>query len=191
MPHKTPDFNPPPTGIDVIGNVEVNNNTEMVIWMDIAVSGAGEPGDTVTLSSSLGSIPVTGEMFLPAAGNYQAGLVYTLTVNTNIGTATCSLVAPGPVSIAPDGSQTTWSVEGNEDYAWVEELSSPFAQTYQTFVFTEDINSPLLLSASAFPLTGMSYRIFVSTQESNYTFLNADAGSHFTFSDNHYLDVVR
>jgi hypothetical protein len=191
-PHATPSYAPPPTGIYVYGLVQVSSNM-MNFTVDLSVNGAPEATDTVNLITPSGSIPAAFQAnssnlsqyysgWVTAAGNYQFGGTYVLSVSTSLGAASATLTAPGPVSIATDGSSAAWTQDGNEDYVWVQESLSPFTVTYQSYAISEDVDSPSSIPASAYPAPG-SYTVYGVAQNTTYNVIGADAGSRFTFSD--------
>jgi hypothetical protein len=81
-----------------------------------------------------------------ASWNYQPGQIYDLTVSTSIGTASGSALAPGDITVAPNGLQTSWAVEGNHDYFMVQQQPSALI-TYQV---SPDVNSPQSIPVTAY-----------------------------------------
>ncbi len=196
-PHMTPTISVPGSGI-FWGPAEIGSFPGVTGWLSLAVNGSPESTAGVTLTTPSGNVPFTysgvnGSMaaYSPASSfTYIPGGTYTMTTVTSIGTATASLVAPGPVSIAPDGSQASWTYEGNEDYVTVQELFSPYNFTLQTYNLTSDVDSPYSIPASAYPASG-NYSVFPVAQSSTYNVTNAAAGSRFTVTCWNSLDVMK
>jgi len=189
-PHQTPTVSVPPTGIYIVAGT--SNSFSTVV--DLAVNGAPETTATITLTTPSGTLSVPyfsgnppsslAPYFTNAGANlpgsyYQAGGVYTLTVATSLGTVSASVTAPGGgVSFAPDGSQVSWAVEGDEDYVTVTR-ASPYATTYQSFNTFEDASSPWPIPGSAYPTTGCNYYLGLYAQTTLYNIPGTQAGSRW------------
>ncbi len=192
-PYQTPTVSVPPAGIYLVADTQNNFFT----YVNLAVNGAPETTATVTLTTPSGplSLPyfsgnppsALAPYFTNAGANlpgsdYQAGGVYTLTVATSIGTVSASVTAPGgSVNFASDGSQVSWAVEGDEDYATVTRVS-PYGTTYQSFATVEDVTSPLSIPSSAYPTTGTSYYLTLFAQSTLYNIPGTQAGSRWTIT---------
>jgi hypothetical protein len=94
----------------------------------LRVNGTPESTATVLLADSNGTTLVMtyngastqgglayAQYMVTIGFNYEPGLTYTFVTDTSVGAAQASVVAPGDITHAPDGSSSSWSVEGNED----------------------------------------------------------------------------
>jgi len=117
-----------------------------------------------------------------ATCTYVPGGVYTLSVNTSVGTAFCSLAAPGDIHFSSDGSSVTCLYPGDDNKVVIQEGAPTFAITYST---PASVSEPatLVFPLSAYP-TDSSPVTFASTYIASMTVTTftgtAVAGGYFT-----------
>jgi len=166
-------------------NGTVGNATLMM-----AVNLAAETTAGVTLTTSLGDVPLTYvgssnygsyqlAQFSAAPFTYQPGDTYTMTTVTSIGAATAVLQAPGGgVSLTADGKTATWAYDGNRDFY----SSSRITPSFNTFFsgnLTADVDSPLTLDPAAYPTAG-TYSVQIHPQSSLDSITGGTLGTPFT-----------
>ncbi len=107
-----------------------------------------------------------------ASWTYTPGQVYTIGVSTSIGNASGSSVAPGGITDAPDGSQTSWMVEGNDDSVNVQQQPGGISVYKQG----PDVDSPQAIPSTVYSAPA-SYTLSTSCMNIVTTLTGAAPGS--------------
>jgi hypothetical protein len=108
--------------------------------------------------------------------NYQPGNSYSLTSETSLGTASATLIAPGNISIASDGSQISWTISGTETDAQV--YDGPDASGTKIYYSTTSLPSPFNLPNSLFSNPGI-YSVSVQVVNTTNSIPGAAGGALF------------
>lgn len=186
------------TGICMVAAVVQNSLLRSAVIL-LQVDGAAEATAAVTIVSPGGSVeipyggPVTvapgviySQYFVDGTGwTYVAGQTITIIASTSQGVASCSDTAPGDITHAVDGSQSSWAFDGNEEQVTV---SDGLTTTYDSGALG-DLVSPHLIPGSAYPIAGF-YNF--STVVSNRSLcLSAAIGSNYLVLDNNATFVTK
>ena len=110
---------------------------------------------------------------------YTPGQACTLTAVTPAGTVYGSVTAGGGITVAPDGSQVSWGVEGNQDIVQV------IYQPSSTLVYQSpgvDAVSPLSIPSTIYSSAG-NYRFAPQVANQTNSITNGGAGSFLTSID--------
>jgi len=164
---------------------------------ELSVNGVAETTAGITMTGPTQTLPLAsgGTTLIPCGGNtglygpdvtvwsYQPGQVYTYQATTSGGTVTASVTAPGIISVAADGTQVSWTVEGTADWVQVTDMSNHIL--WQTPCC--DAVSPVMIPSSAYPATGMYY--VYAQVENSAPFSGAAAGSTFRMYEYRYSPV--
>jgi hypothetical protein len=188
----TPNYPVIPNGIywrdaEIVHGKSINGNTTSNEYfyavIEIAVNQKPETTIGVTLSGPGGSAPLTYSGEADCKGyrysSFESGPItfpyltgnYVLTTNTSIGVASVTIIGPGDIKVSPDGSQTSWAVEGNHDKISVIDPS-------RNCVFSSagnDINSPVSIPVSVYSTSSGEY-IVVTHCENDVSTINNGAG---------------
>ncbi|HTC19676.1 MAG TPA: hypothetical protein VK859_02440, partial [bacterium] len=130
----TPTFTP--TSTPALGiywsEAYILHNSGAIVLLEVN----GQPLTTVTafVTGSNISSPVTlpysstessGALYQATSGfTYQAGQTYSLTTVSGGLSASATLVAPGNITSAPNGSSVTWSTPGNSNYVILRDITN-------------------------------------------------------------------
>jgi len=95
-------------------------------------------------------------------------------------------MAPGNITIASDGSQVSWTTEGNNDSVIVTDQYNNVL--YQTACC--DAVSPVVIPPSVYPASG-SYYFTVQVANKLTSVPGAGAGSNFMLYDINYTMITR
>lgn len=90
---------------------------------------------------------------------YKAGGTYVLNIKTPTTSISASVVGPGNISVASDGSKASWAVEGNNDNVGV----APWNGKWSYETSGADVDSPICVPTSAYPSPG-SYCVYVNCE---------------------------
>jgi hypothetical protein len=163
---------PTPARIGVTLRLSVNQRPETTAGVTVTT-----PGGSFPLTYCCQSGPTLSE-YRATLADYTPGGTYSLRTVTSAGTAATTLTAPGGITQAADGSQTSWAIEGNNDYVIVYQNFSPFASVY----VVSPANSPQNIPASAYATPG-AYRLETGCTESDTTVTGATVDSRLNASD--------
>ncbi len=146
---------PKPHYVDVTASFERQNGNPGYVSVTITVDSQTNttaavvltgPGSPVTIPYNTGYVK-----YYLWGPTYTAGQTYTLTTQEgNTGSTTSTVVAPGNITEGANGSQTSWTYDGQVDAISVLQNSS----TSYTFIATAPIVSPFPIPGYAYPSTG-------------------------------------
>lgn len=166
----------------VLAQNSIPNDSAQVVFMGQGVSFHLVPTGYVRYICGEASM-FRGDPLAPA-WNYVPGQAYTITVTTSLGTASASGIAPGGITHAPNGSQSSWTVEGLRDEVQVTTVSTILYQSPCC-----DVSSPLSVPASAYPGSGTYYLTTKVSQPATFTGA-VSPGCVLSFSDELYSRIV-
>jgi len=118
---------------------------------------------------------------------YQAGVTYEMLLSTTKGDIAVSQVSPGNVTIETDGTQVSWTAEGNEDQVYVTNLATSGEEFRAPGI---DQVSPVSIPFDTFP-SGHMYTITGFTGNYLRNIPGAAAGSYFTVLDFRQDPVIK
>ncbi|HRU39372.1 MAG TPA: hypothetical protein P5511_05800, partial [Candidatus Goldiibacteriota bacterium] len=127
-------------------------NSTLDYWIVVQVNSAYYKYATVTVNSD--TLVFDGSNAYVASGAtspYQAGIDYTVTVNTEYGVFTAQTQGPGG-SAGLTGDTVNYTYDGNSDFLLVRDNSS--AITYSSLNDYSDIDPGFEIPSSAFPAAG-------------------------------------
>ncbi len=118
--------------------------------------------------------------------SYEVGETYTLSIVASIGTAAVEFTTVGGITIAEDGSQVSWQVDGEGEQI---QVFSP-AQTVGFNSPLSDKTSPFLIPVSAYGSGPATYRILAEVRQNVRSFTGAAPGSSLLLSNSAFAFVV-
>jgi hypothetical protein len=92
-------------------SVQLSVNGYQETTAGVTLTGSDSTSAPMTYSGPITMGSSTYSNYLTNAFTYTAGVTYTLTTATSIGTASASLPAPGNFTFAPDGSYVSWTTD--------------------------------------------------------------------------------
>jgi len=167
-PYPSPTAGPPPSGIywdsslvghDVFSTVSSGTTIQFLAFVELAVNGNPESTCGVTLTCPGGPVPLPYRGTITNNGNvysdyrdnlsfsYVVGGSYSLSTVTSIGTASATLLGPGGITDAADGSTSGWSSGGTYQHVIV---FSPFSQYTFATPLRYGLVPPVNIPASAY-----------------------------------------
>jgi DNA-binding beta-propeller fold protein YncE len=164
-----PTFTCPSTGICASFNIERSSGQVSSLTLNgtVALNGAPVSNASVTLITPSGNVGVTfystdcvggscSDIYsYGGAWTYSPGGVYTLQVAAGGVSASAPVTVPGGITNAANGSQASWTVEGNRDYVEVTDFGS--YEFLSGFPLSSDANSPVNIPVSIYSVPGDTY----------------------------------
>lgn len=163
-------------------------NGQPVSSATVVLGGTGVSGP-VTLPPAPGSLVTLGgkayqDYHQNTGWTYQPGQTYSLTSVTSAGTASATLAAPGPITIATDGLQAGWGTDTNDNFVSVQS-----AVTTTFSACCAGIHSPFAIPVTAYPAPGL-YTVQVQMLDITNTISGATASSQYSVGDVLYQGVT-
>lgn len=186
-PIPDPSFAPPNTGIYMSGTISghqtyTSGSNSFIL---LTVNGLADSTAAVTLTGSDGTmapLTYTGTQTMNsytlasynASNNftYNDGTIYTVTVITGIGTASCSVTSPGTVTFAPDGSSVTWSTDATYEPIYVR---APDTSYWQPATCNHQ-KPPIAISTTAYAYGHGNYVLDANFENVNTTVIGGTGG---------------
>lgn len=166
-----------------------------------SVNSLAETSDQVVLTGGNGPLTIAYNQTVTLGGNiyaryyladggfqYQAGTLYTLSIQTSVGTSWASITAPGGITYSVNGASVTWQTEGSNDRVYVEDSS--YSGTYDSLNSQPDVDSVFTVPSAAFPSSG-TYFLRATCETRVNIVNNAMAGSSLDASDELWDSVNR
>jgi hypothetical protein len=139
---------PPITSTLTLIAISVNRNTETTATMSLTTPLNGTIPLTYAQSADFGSYSVS-EYGTFTQFTWVPNATYSVAMTTSLGTAYCSVVAPGNITFSANGASVTAGYPGDFHSGAVSRMSPSPASTYQSPVGV-NIGSPFTYPGSAY-----------------------------------------
>lgn len=172
-------------------------STYLQAYAYLTVNGLPVSTVNVVLTGSSITTPVTLAYIGPATVNslaeaeyadygtgwtFQPGQTYTLTTSSGGTTVSASVTAPGNITNAADGSQASWTFNGNYDLIYIKNSSNVNTYLSTTYFPSGNLTSPFSIPATAYA-GGGNFKMTTFIQNQRSSIPGADAGSTFWIDD--------